>query len=300
MSPRADFDDLVALAMARADHAHMRPAIEKELLHYDILYALDRERLLAGLTFQGGTALRLCYGASRLSEDLDFVGGRGFDRFRLRELAECLRHYIGERYGLPVEVREPLGHALRGDDEAPGETVRVLKWRVSVVTAPMRPDLPKQRVNVEVANLPAYTREPMALRVNYDFLPGGYMDLLVPTERLEEVVADKLVSLVNSTRYLRHRDIWDLRWLGQRNVAVGGELIRRKVDDYGVGGYPRRARAMAERLPEIVAGSEFSAEMRRFTPSDIQRRTLDRDGFLGVLVREVGGMLEKAASCLEA
>ncbi len=38
----------------------MRPVIEKELLHYDILYALDEARVLDNLVFQGGTSQRLC------------------------------------------------------------------------------------------------------------------------------------------------------------------------------------------------------------------------------------------------
>lgn len=69
---------LVDQGMKTGEHTHMRPVIEKELLHYDILFALDKERLLDQLTFQGGTSLRLCYGAVRFSEDLDFVGGRDF------------------------------------------------------------------------------------------------------------------------------------------------------------------------------------------------------------------------------
>ena len=36
-----DFLTLVELAMRAEGYAHMRPVIEKELLHYDILFALD-------------------------------------------------------------------------------------------------------------------------------------------------------------------------------------------------------------------------------------------------------------------
>ena len=72
------FLTLVDLAMREPGRLHMRPVIEKELLHYDILFALDNADLLDKLTFQGGTSLRLCYGAPRFSEDLDFAGGINF------------------------------------------------------------------------------------------------------------------------------------------------------------------------------------------------------------------------------
>lgn len=38
MDRPADFDALVAMAMAVPGRTHMRPVIEKELLHYDILF----------------------------------------------------------------------------------------------------------------------------------------------------------------------------------------------------------------------------------------------------------------------
>ena len=107
-----------------------------------------------------------------------------------------------------------------------------------MVTAPARPDLPKQRIRIEVVNIPAYTREPLALVRNYDFLPDGYADTLVMAETLPEIMADKLVSLVNTQRYIRYRDIWDLRWLAQREIQPDGGLVARKIEDYGVSAYP--------------------------------------------------------------
>lgn len=53
----------------------MLSVIERELLHYEIPQALEAKGLLEMLVFQGGTCLRLCHGADRYSEDLDFAGG---------------------------------------------------------------------------------------------------------------------------------------------------------------------------------------------------------------------------------
>ncbi len=48
------FNTIVDLAMQEPGRSHMRPVIEKELLHYDILFALSEAKLLDALTFQGG------------------------------------------------------------------------------------------------------------------------------------------------------------------------------------------------------------------------------------------------------
>ena len=68
--------------------ARLRPVIEKELIHYDIFYVLQRKALMfPGMAFVGGTCLWLCYGSNRYSEDIDFHAGvnfqpKDFDRFR--------------------------------------------------------------------------------------------------------------------------------------------------------------------------------------------------------------------------
>ncbi|WP_277812042.1 nucleotidyl transferase AbiEii/AbiGii toxin family protein [Chromohalobacter canadensis] len=292
---RANFDELVARAMAQPGRAAMRPVIEKELLHLDILFALERERLLDQLTFQGGTSLRLCQGSPRFSEDLDFAGDWNFCSQDLSRIRECIEDYVSKRYQLEVSVKEPK--ELR---EEPGyRDIRVDKWQVSVVTAPARKDIPKQRIKLEVASLPAYTREAHAIQVHYPFLPDGYNDLLIMTESLEEVMADKLISLVNTKKYVRHRDIWDLAWLKQQGASPDVELVKRKIQDYTVEHYPDRARDMQSRLAGVVSGTAFQGEMARFLPTETVDRTIRNPRFADFLTREITAMLEQVIITLE-
>jgi len=285
---KVDFNAMVERAMTTPDRAQMRPVIEKELLHYDILFSLDKEGLLDPLTFQGGTSLRLCHGSPRFSEDLDFAGGPDFAGRQLKAIKSCVEHYVGQRYDLEVSVKEPA--ELKGEADYAGLTVD--KWQIAVVTAPRRRDLPKQRIKVEVANIPAYSREPRPLLVNYDFLPDGYGDTLIITETLDEVMADKLISLVNTVRYVRHRDIWDLRWLKQHGARPNLTWVRQKIRDYGIADYPDKLAAMWQRLPDIVHGSQFRQEMARFIPTEVQERTLKKDKFYDFLVVEIRDLLQ--------
>lgn len=294
MPDRADFDELVNLAMARPGRVNMRPVVEKELLHYDILFALDQEKLLDRLTFQGGTALRLCFGSSRFSEDLDFAGGKDFASEDLKQMGGCIEDHLGARYGLKIELKEPAD--LR--EELTNSGLNVSKWQVSVTTAPERRDMPKQRIRIEVANIPAWTRKPRALQVNYDFLPDGYADTLVLTEELVEIMADKLISLVNTRRYVRNRDIWDLRWLKQNGANVDMDLVKKKIDDYQIDDYLGKLDEMLQKLPELIYGEAFKKEMLRFIPEDVQQRTLAKDMFYSYLADEVGGLLREVQTGL--
>lgn len=74
--PDFNFNELVERAMERPGLQVIGHVVEKELLHYDILFALEREGCLKSLVFHGGTCLRLCYDSPRLSEDLDFAGAK--------------------------------------------------------------------------------------------------------------------------------------------------------------------------------------------------------------------------------
>lgn len=291
MASAADFDALVERAMQAGHRAHMRPVIEKELLHYDILFAMDQAGLLDRLTFQGGTALRLCYGSQRFSEDLDFVGGSDFAAAQLQDIKSCIVDHVGKRYGLEVRIKEPK--ELAQDPES--RHVNVHKWQISVITAPKRRDLPRQVIKVEVAGVPAYTRLPQSLQHNYDFLPDGYGDLVILAESLDEILADKLVSLVACTSHVRHRDIWDLHWLRQQSARFDPALVQNKIRDYSVPDYPALSAQLIDRLPGIIRGKEFRDQMSRFIPLDVQERTLLKDKFLEMLTRETALALRHAA-----
>ena len=282
-----DFDVLVRRAIAATGAAAQRPVLEKELLHLDILYCLDRAGLLDRLTFQGDTALRLCYGSSRLSEDLDFAGGRSFTAATLEEMRDCIEGYIGQRYGLPVSVKTPAELSK----EPAYRDLKVDRWQVSVITAPDRRDIPQQRIKIEVINIDAYTREPRALQRSYNFLPAGYSDTLVLTESLTEIMADKLVSLVACVSHIRYRDLWDLVWLAKQGAAPNVELINKKIADYRIENYNELLKRRVSSLPEILGDGRFDGEMRRFIPDEVWGRTLAKSKFSGFMLQTLRELL---------
>lgn len=282
MNNRENLNQLIERAMSMPGHTHMRPVITKELLHYDILFCLDEKRLLDKLTFQGGTSLRLCYGAPRFSEDLDFVGGKEFVTANLIEMKNCLEQYIGKRYGLEISVKEPKAMTATVQHQ----DIKVDKWQIAITTAPERKDLPKQKIKIEVANIPAYSRAPLALQQNYDFLPDGYSDTLIMTETLDEIMADKLISLVSCQRYVRYRDIWDLRWLKQRGAQINADYIVAKIRDYQEIDYPKKLNVMIKALDGIIRGNDFKNEISRFIPANVLERTLQKEKFIDFLINE--------------
>ncbi len=294
INEKEDFDALVEIALAQGGTKTMRPVIEKELLHYDILFALDKARLLDRLVFQGGTSLRLCRGSNRYSEDLDFAGGKDFNSKNLIEIKEVIEKYIGERYGLEVTVKEPS--TLRKNPKY--AEINIDKWQIAVVTAPKQKHLAKQKIKIEVANIPAYTKEPLPLANNYDFLPDGYSSTLIYTETLDEIMADKIISLAATQKYIRHRDVWDLVYLHRNGAVLDIDLVRQKIKDYKLEGYNAMLDARIISLKDIVYGQAFSNEMARFLDKNTFDSTLATNKFKDYMLATLTKLLTETKNRL--
>ena len=133
----------------------------------------------------------------------------------------------------------------------------------------------------------------------YDFLPDGYEDLLIMTEDKSEIMADKLVSLPATQKYVRHRDIWDLMYLSQEKAVVRPDLVANKIRDYQIEDYEVKLDVMIGRLPDIIKGKPFRDEMNRFLPADVIERTLAKEKFFDFLQSRVTGLLTEVRNELD-
>ena len=99
---------------------------------------------------------------------------------------------------------------------------------------------------------------------------------------MEEIVADKLVAFPMAlATHIRHRDIWDLAWLHQRNAVLRSDLVERKIADYAISDFDSALRTALSRIPEIVETDKFRGELKRFLPKSIVDATLARDDYSG-------------------
>ncbi|MGC9217637.1 nucleotidyl transferase AbiEii/AbiGii toxin family protein [Acidithiobacillus sp.] len=301
---REDFARYVDMAMNRQDGlGFMRPVVEKELLHYEIFSAIDEAGLLKSLVFQGGTALRLCYGSNRFSEDLDFAGGPSFNARSMGAIKDCVAKRIGQRFDLDVTVKEPKASLI--DDK-----IRVDKWTIAIRTSPQRPDLPMQKIKLEVANVPAHTREILPLRINYPVL-AGRTQTLVPVESRDEILADKLIALPTSiSRWngrapehtpsrIRYRDIWDIAWLSSQGARLDTQLVKTKIIDYGLSEvYPQLLDRALKDIPGIAGGAAYRNQMARFLPKEQHDRVFGKAGYERYFANSVNEQLQHVAKNL--
>lgn len=285
------FDRLVDEALrAQTSLAPLRAVVEKEVLHHDILREMAEAGLLHQLTFIGGTCLRACYGSHRLSEDLDFAGGAGFDPASLGALGPLLIERLTAKYGLAVSVTEPVR-----------ELGLVDTWKMRVITRPERRDLPAQRINIDICAVPSHDRRPLLLRNPYG-VDMGTAGLILQAESREEILADKLLALALRPNRLKFRDLWDIGWLAQQGIQVPLELIPLKIADHRwtLTDFQRRLRERQRLLLEDVGIHKgFMREISRFLPPGLVAETVEKPAFwfwLTHLIADLCAQVERSLS----
>jgi predicted nucleotidyltransferase component of viral defense system len=272
------FHRLVAEAMQGQERfSPIQAVVEKELLHHDILREMNEAGLLSRLVFIGGTCLRACYGASRLSEDLDFTGGADFTRETLASLGDILTTNLQNKYGLRVEVAEPVREGGNVDT-----------WKLRIVTRPESAHLPQQRIHIDICAIPSHDARPMML-LNHYGVDMGTSGLILQAQSREEILADKMIALALRPGRVKNRDLWDLMWLRQQGVTLPMDLIPAKISDHrrSVDDYVLR---LQDRLAQLTGmpgmREDFLREMRRFLPADIVHETVENPAFWNFLVAE--------------
>ena len=275
------FDLLVTEALKNQPNlSSLRMVVEKELLHHDILRILSNENLLVNLTFIGGTCLRCCYGGIRLSEDLDFTGGKGFTRSSLRTMNHLLEESLASKYGLLVKVSDPVQ-----------DKTNVSTWKIKIETRPEQKHFPAQRINIDICKVVSYERQPMLLLNPYgvDMGTGG---LIIQAQSREEIYADKLIAFALRPNRIKYRDLWDILWLHQQGLKPRINLIPNKLRErnYSVEQFIKFFLDRKKTLVEDKNISlEFKKEMLRFLPFDQVSKIVENNDlwqFISYLIEE--------------
>jgi predicted nucleotidyltransferase component of viral defense system len=247
----------------------MEQNLIKEAIHLHLLSALSDAGALRHVIFQGGTALRLCYGGERYSEDLDFVCGKAgayideieFDRL-VGDALETAKQSLNRDFDV-----DPNQIALRTPSNLlpmKCHAVSVTAWQIVVPIGPTARS-PKSRIKIEFANVPSYDSGPNVARVT----PGlvQVQDVILTVESANEILADKAVALT-AREVLKYRDVWDIWYLIRiLNARADRNIVFRKFADYDTTNIAARARKRQSELSKGSTAKSFLDEMRRFLPA---------------------------------
>lgn len=247
----------------------MEQNLIKEVIHLHLLSALSDAGVLRRVVFQGGTALRLCYGGERYSEDLDFVCGKAgsyvdeveFDDLK-RDVLETTKKTLHRDFDIDpdqIAVKQPSDLA-----DIRGPSVSEAAWQIIVPVGPT-PRSPKSRIKIEFANVPSYDSGPDVAKATQGLVQ--VQDVILAVESANEILADKAVALTSRTA-LKYRDVWDAWYLTSKlNARADRDIVTQKFADYQTSDVEEKARRRRQELMKSATGKLFLDEMRRFLPA---------------------------------
>jgi predicted nucleotidyltransferase component of viral defense system len=247
---------------------YIRKAEIAQLILLHQLYSLSGSR---ELIFQGGTALRWCYGGSRFSEDLDFVTHLGADavRAKLNQMLKAAERVMVPHFG--------PGALTLSDQSTRTDTLKLV--------ADYRPAASREKISVklEFEGIRKESRPKTKSHILSALPAVSYLiasgDFRVPrpnavlvAETLPEILSDKIRALLER-RYLKGRDVFDLWYLRTAlNAAADREMIERKFRMYA---WPfQAARGLdffVDLLPEVreKLKTAIREDLSRFLPREV-------------------------------
>ena len=182
--------------------------------------------------------------------------------------AETAVAFGGERHAIDRERLQEQGMIVpEAGATALLEEFRIIKRQLIAAA---------QKIHVEFCNVPSYEAGPVVLQPRYGFLDDRYGGIVLQTESESEILADKMVALAGR-KFLKARDVWDIRWLMQRGNQVDVDLVRLKAADYGMQDLSAKLTAAVERLRQPSTARAFVNEMQRFVSPSLAAAMLRED-----------------------
>jgi predicted nucleotidyltransferase component of viral defense system len=272
---------------------YVRKAEIAQLIILHKLYSLPGSR---ALIFQGGTALRWCYGGSRFSEDLDFVTHLDMDivRKKLNRMLKAAEMAMIPHFG-PGALTASEKTTRKGTlklymDYRPVSSRE--KISVKLEFEGLRKETIPETRNYILSSLPS---------VSYLIAAGDFRiprpNTVLVAETLSEILSDKIRALFER-RYLKGRDIFDIWYLRTAlNTAADKDMIERKLRMYIWSFHAARdfdffANPLPGMRDEMIRA--IREDLSRFLPPHVfaVHQSENFDSFLSVLKELFGELLE--------
>ncbi len=205
--------------MARDDQAILN--LIREYLQVMILKAIYQSPYGKGLSFMGGTCLRICHNLKRYSEDLDFALDKSISGYSFHELTETVARFL-KNTDFEVDFK------AQEDKIVQKSFIRVSKVLHTFGLSPLLSQ--KIHVKLEVDTNP--------VKINSGQLETFFVtkfDEVFPILKHADptLFAGKICAVLNRT-YTKGRDFYDLIWYLNRKMPIDFKYLNSAFKQAGL------------------------------------------------------------------
>jgi predicted nucleotidyltransferase component of viral defense system len=178
--------------------------IEKDyVLSKTIMSLAQLENFQHHLVFKGGTALKKCYYPSwRYSEDLDFTARDELPSDRINTLFDSTVKKVESLFGVSMRVSEYSQYPRHGT------TIVSAQLKLSYDGPLRKTSGLKNNIRIDIALDETIVSETLQKKVKKQYADD--IDATVPIYSLEEIIAEKLRSILQRGKSRDYYDVWVL------------------------------------------------------------------------------------------
>ncbi|MDP2600745.1 MAG: nucleotidyl transferase AbiEii/AbiGii toxin family protein [Deltaproteobacteria bacterium] len=225
----------------------------REYLQVLILKAIYQSKYGRGLSFAGGTCLRICYTLKRFSEDLDFCLDAPVPKYSFQDLNETVIRFL-EQKGFPVD-----GH-VREDKVVQKSFIRFSQV-LSMVGARFQKDQ-KLHIKLEIDTRPV----PVMDKDRESFFVTKFDENFPILKHTNETLfAGKILAVLNRA-YTKGRDYYDLIWYLTRKTKINLPFLNEGNLRQGVKKPFQDVEEVSQTLSEKVASVSPNAILKDIGP----------------------------------
>jgi predicted nucleotidyltransferase component of viral defense system len=228
----------------------------KEFLQYPVLEFIYSHPMYKSFIFTGGSCLRVCYDAPRLSEDLDFdLEKKEFAGLDLKRLSVEIKDYFEKRYSVKIQTK------------CQGKTRIYLKFSIlSELGLARGSESNFLFVKIEPSPSPYIKSEPELTpvsRFGFNFLARHYSLEFLMTGKLNAVFNRQWFKGKENKVNIKGRDFYDLFWYFQKGIEPDYKNLKRLV---GISNGEELKKELKSRIKNEVTAQKLSYDLKNFFP----------------------------------
>ncbi|MDP2642803.1 MAG: nucleotidyl transferase AbiEii/AbiGii toxin family protein [Candidatus Peregrinibacteria bacterium] len=226
----------------------------REYLQVLILKAIYQSKYGSGLSFMGGTCLRICHDLKRYSEDLDFAFDKKIQGYSFQELNEIIVSFLKNTdFEVDLKVSE--------DKVVQKSFIRVGKVLHLFGLSPLESQ--KIHVKLEIDTNPVKVGD----NELETFFVNKFNEMFPILKHSDGTLFAGKVCAVFNREYIKGRDFYDLLWYLNRKEKINLGYLNRAMKQAGVNMQFKDDKSVIERLGERVQDvkvQEIMKDLGRF------------------------------------
>ncbi|OGH88655.1 MAG: hypothetical protein A3J93_00990 [Candidatus Magasanikbacteria bacterium RIFOXYC2_FULL_42_28] len=231
----------------------------KEYLQYLVLEYIYNSKDYNTFVFTGGSCLRICFGGSRLSEDLDFdLPAETWKKFNVDKFAEDISLVLRDKYLLPITTKTQSDFRIYLKFPILKELGLAGKMQSDYLFVKVEPNqMTFPELSVEVNSISKF---------GYNFTARNYKKEFLMIGKIGAILERVWFKGDKNEIDIKGRDFYDLYWYLQSGIEPNYEYLKLKI---GINSRMELKEKIWAVINEKVTEQKLSFDLKKFFPEQV-------------------------------